>query len=288
MVGTDAASQMVQQQNQQGSAQIKGYLGGRFDAPKYDYSIGADAQKYSTGYKDPNAYQGMRENAYKDITGRELTTGQKSLQSQFDSLSGLLDSSRAKGAEDFTGLETQATSQAEDIGKQIADVQCLYGDLSTQAAALNAANATTKSQYEDLMRRNQSEWDKAYGSLGNYYLDTMNYYNSPNMESSKPYANKAAFQSELVKYLSGTANQSNQSKTKMNQMLQKAGVDTAELMKNYQLDAGAEYTPGAVDPGKQAQFNYIADILGQKQIDSSKGKKASINTGNRNYIVRGS
>lgn len=304
MVGKDAASQMIAQQNQQGSAQMKGFLGGKFDAPQYQYAQGAKAQEYAKGFKDPNAFQGMRENSYRDITGRELTTGQKALQSQFDSLSGLLDSTREQGAKDYSGFEADIAKQAADIGTEAVGAESKYKaeqdalramlqeqsggldtSLRTQANALNQQNRDIAAQYEAAQRANQDQWSKAYGSLGDFYLDTMS---RPAIGSggTRPYTSQAQFESDLTQFLRGDKQQSRQSKQKMEDVLSKAGVDKNELMRSYSLDRGSEFGVGDTDQSKVAQFNYIADILGQSGITGGKGKKASFTQSRRGDLIR--
>lgn len=81
----DAASNLIQQGNDEAKTTLQGYMHPTYSAPtSFSYGLSNDTQQYGQALSDPAAYNGLLQNVYSKAAGGQFGAGQYSLQKQLD------------------------------------------------------------------------------------------------------------------------------------------------------------------------------------------------------------
>jgi hypothetical protein len=135
IIGQDQASKLMSAQGSQlknNAKTIKDFLGQSAPTNPYQYQMGQGAQTVGQASTTPEGFNQYKYDIYRDITGQNLTTGQRALQNQFDVASGLESQTRQGLSDIYKGYETDVGNQAQDINK-------LYGDIWSQQEKAQSA-----------------------------------------------------------------------------------------------------------------------------------------------------
>lgn len=276
-VGVDQASRLVNEQNQQGASQIKNYLNqgsasGQFNRPQYQYAQGADAQNWAKVYQDPNAYKQRREEVYGQITGRELTGGQKALQSQLDLSSGQIDPSFEQGKSLWTQYGKSAQDEAAKLESEIKAAEDAYKQNQVGLREYLNKDFGQYSNVEADMNAQNRQQQQAYD---NYMSNILQKINQGIAEAQKKGATISKTPEQILKSLQDAGGYTGPGYAPGADYFGQAG----QMLNGLSFDAGENYNKaGALQARGEkdlARYNMLADILGQEIIkDHATGRKA--------------
>lgn len=158
-------------------SQVQGALNNPWSAPSsFSYGLGADTQNYANDLKDNQGFSSLMHNIYSKASATPLTSGQATLQDQFDTNNGALNQARQDLQGKFSGLQDYLNQTNQNTNRTLANDATQYANNQADVKAyLGGQNDALRGQISAEEQNAKDAYQNAYANNNSSVGDLLSY-----------------------------------------------------------------------------------------------------------------